>query len=46
MAEAGTIDQALYDALPDVAGEPVIPTNEQTEKAAAYLAENWAKVVG
>ncbi len=44
MAEAGTIDQALWDALPEVGGEPVIPTNEQTEKAAAYLAENWSKV--
>ncbi len=46
MVEAGTIDQALYDALPGVAGSPVIPTNEQTEKAAAYLADNWAKVIG
>jgi putative spermidine/putrescine transport system substrate-binding protein len=46
MAEAGTIDQEKYAALPEVTGDPVIPTNEQTEKAAAYLAENWAKVVG
>ncbi|HEU4511509.1 MAG TPA: ABC transporter substrate-binding protein [Nocardioidaceae bacterium] len=46
MAEAGTIDQQLYDALPEVSGDPVIPTNEQTEKAAQYLSENWAKVVG
>jgi len=46
MAEAGTIDQALYDALPDVVGEAVIPTNEQTETAASYLAKNWAKVIG
>ena len=46
MAESGTIDTALYDALPDIAGTPVIPTNEQTEKAASYLAENWAKVIG
>jgi putative spermidine/putrescine transport system substrate-binding protein len=46
MAEAGTIDQELYDALPEVSGEPVIPTNEQTEKAAEYLNANWAKVVG
>ena len=46
MAEAGTIDQELYDALPAVSGEPVIPTNEQTETAAQYLSENWAKVVG
>ena len=46
MAEAGTIDQALYDALPDVAGTAVIPSNEQTETAGSYLAENWAKVIG
>ena len=46
MAEAGTIDQELYDALPEVSGDPVIPSNEQTETAAAYLAEEWAKVVG
>ena len=46
MAEAGTIDKAEYDALPKVAGTPVIPTNAQTEKMAAYLADNWAKAVG
>jgi len=46
MAEEGTIDQEMYDALPPVEGEPVIPTNEQTEQAAQYLSENWAKVVG
>ncbi|MDP2773418.1 MAG: ABC transporter substrate-binding protein [Nocardioides sp.] len=46
MVEAGTIDMALYDALPEVAGTPVIPTNEQTEKMAAYLADNWAKAIG
>ena len=45
MAEAGTIEQELWDALPEISGEPVIPTNEQTEKAAAYLAENWSKVI-
>ncbi|MFA6574530.1 MAG: ABC transporter substrate-binding protein, partial [Nocardioides sp.] len=46
MVDAGTIDMALYDALPEVAGTPVIPTNEQTEKMAAYLADNWAKAIG
>ncbi len=45
MAEAGTIDQALWDALPTVEGEPVIPTTEQTETAGAYLAENWSQAV-
>jgi putative spermidine/putrescine transport system substrate-binding protein len=46
MVEAGTIDQELYAALPEVSGTPIIPTNEQTEKMAAYLADNWAKAVG
>jgi putative spermidine/putrescine transport system substrate-binding protein len=46
MVDAGTIDQAAYDKLPPVSGTPVIPTNEQTEKMAAYLADNWAKAVG
>ena len=45
MAEAGTIDAELWDALPEVTGTPVIPTNEQTEQAGAYLAENWSKVI-
>jgi putative spermidine/putrescine transport system substrate-binding protein len=46
MVSAGTIDEDLYDALPAVDGTPLIPTNEQTELMAAYLAENWAKAVG
>ncbi|GAA1157350.1 ABC transporter substrate-binding protein [Nocardioides aquiterrae] len=46
MVKAGTIDKAKYDALPPVNGTPVIPTNDQTEKMAAYLADNWAKAVG
>ncbi len=45
MAEAGTIDADLWGALPEVGGTPVIPTNEQTEVAGAYLAENWSKVI-
>jgi putative spermidine/putrescine transport system substrate-binding protein len=46
MVDAGTIDQEKYDALPEVTGTPVIPTNEQTEKMAAYLADHWAEAVG
>src|SRR3954452_14064745 len=46
MVKAGTIDQAKYGALPKVSGTPVIPTNDQTEKMAAYLSANWAKAVG
>ncbi|MEZ5097955.1 MAG: ABC transporter substrate-binding protein [Nocardioides sp.] len=45
MATAGTIDQALWDALPPVTGTPVIPTNDQTTAAADYLAKNWANAI-
>ena len=45
MAEAGTIDADLWGALPEVEGEPVIPTDDQTTKAGAYLADNWSKVI-
>lgn len=46
MAEAGTIDEDLYSALPEVEGEPIVVSNEQTEKMASYLADNWAKAIG
>jgi putative spermidine/putrescine transport system substrate-binding protein len=46
MVKAGTINKPEFEALPEVKGEPVIPTNAQTEKMAAYLADNWAKAVG
>ena len=45
MAEAGTIDADLWDALPEVAGTPVIPTDDQTVTAGEYLAANWSKVI-
>jgi putative spermidine/putrescine transport system substrate-binding protein len=45
MAEAGTIDDKLWSALPEVTGEPVIPTDEQTTKAGEYLAANWSKAI-
>jgi putative spermidine/putrescine transport system substrate-binding protein len=45
MAEAGTIDEELWSALPEVSGEPVIPTDEQTVTAGEYLAENWSKAI-
>jgi putative spermidine/putrescine transport system substrate-binding protein len=46
MVQAGTIDKAAYDALPKVEGTPVIPTEEQNNKAKEYLTANWAKAVG
>ena len=45
MAEAGTIDKTLWDALPLVSGTPVVPTDAQTTKAAEYLSEHWADAI-
>ena len=45
MAEAGTIDAELWGALPEVSGDPVIPTDEQTVTAGEYLAANWSKAI-
>lgn len=45
MAEAGTIDQALFDALPETPEETVVPTAEQSEAAGALLGEKWAAAV-
>ena len=46
MVEAGSIDQKAYDALPEVEGDPVIVTEEQSAKATEYLSANWAKAIG
>lgn len=45
MAADGTIDADLWDALPAVSGDPVIPTDAQTTKAGEYLAANWSKAI-
>lgn len=46
MVKAGTIDAAAYEKLPPVSGTPVILTQDQTNKATKYLADNWAKAIG
>ncbi|MFV0459002.1 MAG: ABC transporter substrate-binding protein [Actinomycetales bacterium] len=46
MTTAGTIDEALANALPQVTGDPVIPTEDQNTKAKEYLATSWANAVG
>jgi putative spermidine/putrescine transport system substrate-binding protein len=46
MQQAGTIDQAAWDALPPVNGEPVIVSVEQNKAATEYLAGNWASAIG
>jgi putative spermidine/putrescine transport system substrate-binding protein len=45
MAEAGTIDEDLFAALPEAPEETVVPTAEQSEAAATLLGEKWAAAV-
>ncbi|MEV4618776.1 ABC transporter substrate-binding protein [Asanoa sp. NPDC049573] len=46
MKAAGTLDNALFEALPAVSGTPVFLTEAQTKTANDYLAANWAKAIG
>ena len=46
MESAGTIDKAAFAALPKVTGTPVLLTQQQNDKAAAFLKDNWAKSIG
>jgi len=45
MVEAGTIDEAAYAKLPQVSGEAVTLTEEQTAAAAALLSGGWAEAI-
>jgi putative spermidine/putrescine transport system substrate-binding protein len=45
MAEAGTIDTELFDALPKAPSDTVVPTEEQSTTAATLLGEKWAAAV-
>jgi len=45
MADAGTIDTKLFDALPTVPDTTVVPTAAQSEAAATLLGEKWAAAV-
>lgn len=45
MAEAGTIDQDLYDALPEAPEDTVVPTADQSEAAGTLLGQRWAQAV-
>lgn len=46
MEKAGTIDKTAAEALPKVTGEPIVPTQEDSDKGAEYLKKNWANAVG
>jgi putative spermidine/putrescine transport system substrate-binding protein len=46
MAEAGTIDEAAFDKLPEAGGESaVFLTEEQETKAKDFLSANWAAAI-
>lgn len=45
MIDAGTIDQALADKLPEAPADTVVPTAEQSEAAGTLLGEKWAAAV-
>lgn len=45
MAAAGTIDEALFAALPETPEVTVVPTAKQSEAAATLLGEKWAAAV-
>lgn len=45
MTEAGTIDEELAAALPEVPEETVVPTEEQSAAAGTLLGEKWAAAV-
>lgn len=46
MMLAGTLDQRAYETMVTIDGPITIPTQAQTDAAAAYLAANWSKAVG
>lgn len=46
MAEAGTIDQDRFDALPASPDETVVPTEEQSTAAGELLGAEWASAIG
>lgn len=46
MEKAGTLDAEAAAALPAVEGEPVVPTQADSDSGKKYLAENWANAVG
>jgi putative spermidine/putrescine transport system substrate-binding protein len=46
MTKAGTIDKTALGALPQATGTPVLLTQQQSDKAAAFLKDNWAKSIG
>lgn len=46
MLVAGTADRAAFGQLPIIDGPVTVATQDQTDTANKYLADNWAKAIG
>jgi putative spermidine/putrescine transport system substrate-binding protein len=46
MTKAGTVDKTALAALPKITGTPVILTQGQSDKAAAFLKNHWSSSIG
>jgi putative spermidine/putrescine transport system substrate-binding protein len=46
MIQSGSIDPAAARELPAIDGPTTILTQQQSDKATKYLADNWAKAIG
>ncbi|BBY99123.1 ABC transporter substrate-binding protein [Mycolicibacterium fallax] len=46
MMMAGTLDRKAFETMVTIDGPITIPTQAQTDAAARYLVDNWAKAVG
>jgi putative spermidine/putrescine transport system substrate-binding protein len=46
MMADGTLDKTVAAQLPVIDGPVTVPSPQQTDKATAYLADNWAAAIG
>jgi putative spermidine/putrescine transport system substrate-binding protein len=46
MMADGSLDQAVAASIPVIDGPVTVPSPEQTDKATAYLSDNWAEAIG
>ena len=46
MIQSGSIDPAAARELPAIDGPTTILTQQQSDIATKYLADNWAKAIG
>jgi putative spermidine/putrescine transport system substrate-binding protein len=46
MMADGSLDKAVAASIPVIDGPVTVPSPEQTDKATAYLADNWAEAIG